>query len=424
MTLDQRLTRAAREVVEGLTPPTVDLDGIRARARSNRRRTTLLAVAGTLTAVIAVGATVIASRDTGALEPVEPGPTPVETATSVPDPDEPNPFPTEMTPEEVVNEPGARLQTAAVAPGDPDTRMSFWFFQCTRPCPDRGPNAFKGLALTTDGYATTTYLRPPFPFGVDLHVSTPQDGVFLVVDSSNGGEWLVDVAGTVREVTRVASELRPADPRLWFQCAGPWRSNWCSLDPDTATAYRWPKAWEGSAASPAVADRPWGTNPEPRATSASGELEAWWDTDQGRQLRTLAEVHDGDYILGSPAGEMAHWGRQEGADTVDLYTSRNGGADWEVDSREAPGFNGYMQLRRSPDGAFLACSIYPRLVVWRAEASGGPFRVVYEQSGESEAETSGAGIWTQDELVYATENATVAVSDDDGLTWTTIRTWR
>ena len=80
-------------------------------------------------------------------------------------------------------------------------------------------------------------------------------------------------------------------------------------------------------------------------------------------------------------------------------------------------------MKRSPDGAFLAYSTYPRLVVWRAEASGGSFRKVYEQSGATGAETSGAGLWTQDGLIYANAYATAAVSQDDGLTWTIIQTW-
>ena len=41
MTVDQRLTRAAREVVDGLVPPLVDVDAIRARARRHTRRTAL-----------------------------------------------------------------------------------------------------------------------------------------------------------------------------------------------------------------------------------------------------------------------------------------------------------------------------------------------------------------------------------------------
>ena len=47
MTLDEQLTRAARHIADGLNPPAVDLDGIRARARSNRRRGTALAIAAT-----------------------------------------------------------------------------------------------------------------------------------------------------------------------------------------------------------------------------------------------------------------------------------------------------------------------------------------------------------------------------------------
>jgi hypothetical protein len=425
VTLDQRLTRSARHVVEGLTPPPVDVDAIRARARSNRRRTAFLASGAAVAAMIAVGATVVAGRDTAAPPPVEPGPTPNETVTSAPAPEDPNPFPTSMTPEEVVNHPRAQLRTVAVAPDDPDTRISMWIVQCERPCREGALTSFTGAAVTTDGYATTTFVRPLYGLGGDVHVSRPQDDVFLAVDPGNKGfDWMVDLDGTVREVTPVTSEISPTDPRLWFQCYGSWRQNWCALDPDNATSYTMPKAWDGSASSPLVADRPWGANPRPRATSSSGLLEAWWDTDSGRQLRTLAEAHAGDYIPGTPPGQMAHWARADGADSVDIYTSRNGGADWEVDTRDFPGFSEYTQISRSPDGAYLAYNIYPRLVVRRAEESGGAFRVVYEQPEGSGAETTGAGLWMQDDLVYATANATVAVSDDDGLTWTTIETWR
>ena len=57
--------------------------------------------------MIAVGATVVAGRDTAAPELAEPVPTPIETVTSLPAPEEPNPFPTSMTPEEVVNHAGS-----------------------------------------------------------------------------------------------------------------------------------------------------------------------------------------------------------------------------------------------------------------------------------------------------------------------------
>jgi hypothetical protein len=406
----------------------VDPDEIRKRARRNRRRGTALVAAATVTAAIAIGAA-IDSRLSTATDPVAPVPTP-DTTTGTPSPspspspERPNPFPRSMTPEQVVDAPRAELWTAAVAPGDPETRISMWTVRCTRPCPQRGPGEFNAVALTTDGYETTTYLRPPFSLGVDLQVSTPADGIFLITDQSNGGEWLLDVDGNFRPVTRVDIQLKPADPRLWFQCPSHWRSTWCALDPDTATAYAWPRAWDGSATRPATGDTPWGANPEPRATSSSGRLEAWWDTDDGRRLRTLAETHEGDYILGSPPGEMAYWARPDGTDTVEIHASRNRGEDWEVDTRAVPGINGDIQMKRSPDGAYLAYSTYPRLVVWRAEPSGGPFREVYEQPGGNLGETSGAGLWTEDGLLYANAYAVAAISKDDGLTWTTIRTWR
>ena len=78
-------------------------------------------------------------------------------------------------------------------------------------------------------------------------------------------------------------------------------------------------------------------------------------------------------------------------------------------------------MLRSPDGALLAWAEGPRLVVWRAEASGGGFREVHEASGP---ETSGGGVWVQDDVVYASGHGTAAVSVDGGRTWTTIDTWR
>ena len=54
MTLDQRLTQAARGLADRVTPPEVDLEVVRNRARANRRRTVSLAGAGALAAVVVV----------------------------------------------------------------------------------------------------------------------------------------------------------------------------------------------------------------------------------------------------------------------------------------------------------------------------------------------------------------------------------
>lgn len=422
MTLDQTLTRAARQVAAGVRPPVVDPNEIRALARRSQQRKVSLVATAALVAVVAASALLVPALDARTSTP-DPAPSPSRTLTSAPTP-EPNPFPRSMSPEEVVSLPGALLSTVAIAPDDPDTRMSVWSVSCTRPCPGQGPYSFSALALTTDGYETATYLRPGFTTGVDLHVSSPRDGLFLVVDISNGHEWLVGLDGTLRPVKRVFEELSPDDPRLWFQCAGRWRQTWCALDPTTATAYEWPPDWDGSAARPDSGDRPWGANPEPRATSATGRLEAWWDTAGGRQVRTLAEVTKGDYVLGSPPGEMSLWAREDGY-SLDFYTSRDGGASWQKVTRAADDLpSGDLQVRRAPGGTYFVYTTYPRLRVWRGDASGGPFREVYQQPELDVPETTGAGLWTQGDLVYVTGYATVAVSDDDGLTWRTIQSWR
>jgi hypothetical protein len=426
MTLDQRVSRAARLVAEGVEPPLVDADEIRARARAVRHRRASLVAAATVTAVVAIGAIVAVDRD-DAPGPVDPAPSPTRSVTEEPTP-EPTPdagrLPRSMTPEEVVARPDALVSTVAVDPADPDTRLSIWSVPCGRPCRARGPFAFDALALTTDGYATTTYVRPTFEIGVDLHVTVPREGVFLLVDESNGREHLVEVDGTQRAVTRVDEPIQPDDPRLWFPCSTGWRQNWCSLDLDAAAAHQWPNAWDGSAVRPGTGARPWGTNPRPRPTSQSGHLEAWWDTDEGRQLITLTDTFSGDYVLDTPAGEMAFWARPGGG-TIDIWSSRDGGATWQRDGRAAPGVtDDYLIVRRSPGGAFLAVSIYPRLVVWRAGAESGGFEEVYRQPGRAGGETSGAGLWTDGDLVHVSGFATAAVSADDGLTWTTVREWR
>ena len=423
MTLDQRLTTAARQVADSVRPPAVDPDEIRTRARRSQRRRVSLVATAALVAVVAASAVLVSTPDPRTSAPVDPAPSPSRTLTSEPTP-EPNPFPRSMPPEEVVAHPGALLSTVAIAPDHPGTRMSVWSVSCTRSCPGHGPYSFSAVALTSDGYETATYVRPGFITGVDLHVSSPREGLVLVVDIGNGREWLVDLDGTVRPVTRVFEEFSPDDPRLWFQCTGRWRQTWCALDPTTATAYEWPRAWDGSAARPDSGDRPWGANPEPRSTSATGRLEAWWDTAGGRQVRTLAEVTKGDYVLGSPPGEMSLWAREDGY-SLDFYTSRDGGTSWEKVTRAADDLpSGDLQVTRAPSGTYFLYTTYPRLQVWRAEAFGGAFREVYQQPELAVPETTGAGLWTQGDLVYVTGYATVAVSADDGLTWRTIQTWR
>ncbi|MET0526155.1 MAG: hypothetical protein ABWZ91_15220, partial [Nocardioides sp.] len=52
MSLEERLTRAAHGLADGLTPPEVDLDAVRHRARVHQRRTVALVATGALVAVV------------------------------------------------------------------------------------------------------------------------------------------------------------------------------------------------------------------------------------------------------------------------------------------------------------------------------------------------------------------------------------
>jgi hypothetical protein len=368
------------------------------------------------------------------LEPVRPpstSPTPVPSEQATPsDPPEPQSLES-MTPEEVVNAPDAELESVAVAPGDADVRLSLWHALCHW-CPDRpdgrggflGPPTFTGMAITSDGYETATFVRHSFS-GVVTAVLSPRDDVFLVVDTGNGREWLVDLDGTVRRVQRVGAELRPSDPRLWFECgrAGGWTTTWCSLDPDAATAYVWPEEWNRSAVSPNTGEQPWGWSPASEGTfeEPGVVVEAWWDDAGTRHRRVLATDARGDVVSGAPAGELTYWTWHLGDKAVDIHTGRDQGTAWTVESRSAPGFSRYARMTRTPDGALLAWTSYPHVVVWRAEASGGGFRRVHEAVGP---ELAGAGLWIQDGVIYVNGSGTAALSSDGGLTWSAIESWR
>lgn len=408
MSLEQRLTAAARHVADGLVPPEVDLGAVRARARSNRRRTAGLAVAASVAVAVAAGALTVGGRPTGLPDPV-----PATSTSPSPVPSRPPArafSPESMTPQVVVGTSGAQLDLVGVSPTDTDVRMSAWSIA-----------DYRGMALTTDGYRTTTYAA--FPDGATQVIGVPGDGVFLLSDG-NDHEWLVGVDGRVRPVTRVSSAFSPADPRQWFRCVyGSWRSRWCSLDVATATAHLSTARWGGSAVRPGLGVQPWGAHPEPRSAYSTGRLEAWWYTAAGRQVRTLAQARDGDYVLDTPPGQMAFWAPGSAPDTVDLHTSRDGGATWEVQTRGVPAATGPgRRVFRTPGGALLTCTSGAGLVVSRAEAGGGPFRTVFEAAAFGPDPC--AGLLTQGGSLSVNAGDVAAVSTDDGRSWTTIDTWR
>jgi hypothetical protein len=82
MTLDERLADAARRIADGLTPPEVDLEGVRKRARAQHRRTVSLTVAAAVVVVLVAATAIGLGRPTAApLPPV--GPLPSDGSTEV-----------------------------------------------------------------------------------------------------------------------------------------------------------------------------------------------------------------------------------------------------------------------------------------------------------------------------------------------------
>lgn len=78
MTLDQRLTHAARQIADGVVAPQVDLDAVRRGARARRRRTVTGVVTAAVLVVAAASTALTVGRDTSA--PVPPASTPTSTA--------------------------------------------------------------------------------------------------------------------------------------------------------------------------------------------------------------------------------------------------------------------------------------------------------------------------------------------------------
>ena len=423
-----------RQLADRVDPPPFEAIRAAGRRRDRRRAGAIGATVVATVGLVVAGVALVREVDSASPEPVRPptiSPTPAPSKDSKP-PESPTPQSREsMTPEEVVRDPSAELEAAAAVPGDPDVRISMWRALC-RWCPDRsdgrggslGPPTFTGMALTSDGYETATYVRHSFS-SLGGNIRSPRDDTFLFIDEANGREWLIDLDGTVRRVQRTPDVLRPADPRLWFECGRPggWTTTWCSLDPDTATAYVWPEEWNRSAAPSLSAEEPWGWSPIGSTSfqDPGAVVEAWWYDDGTRHQRALATEAMGGVVHESPADDLAYWAWRPGSDTVDLHTSRDRGISWELETRSAPDLNRWAQVTRSPDDALLAWTYYPRLAVWRAEASGGGFRQVLEAPG---SELAGAGLLTQDGLVYASGSGISAVSEDGGQTWTTIETWR
>ena len=129
MSLDQRLARAVRQVADGVVVPAVDLDAVRARARSNRRRTAALVTVAAVVAVVVAGTTVVTGRD--ASSPIPPtGPispsiseSPSTRPLSTSDPGRPSRRPGTTSPSDI-RLTGPRSRRPGTGPGSPTSGIT------------------------------------------------------------------------------------------------------------------------------------------------------------------------------------------------------------------------------------------------------------------------------------------------------------
>jgi hypothetical protein len=309
-------------------------------------------------------------------------------------------------------------------------RLALWSAECRRcPIPEGGRlhPSFTALALTTDGYASATYVESPFGHGRDLQVASPAPDMFLLHDESNGGAFLIGTDGVVRRVSRVDTPMQPTDPRLWFQCLSavrPDEPTWCALDPEQSTAYPMDGSWGNGldASRPDAGEEPWGIR-----LGSGDTLEAWWDVGGARPWRPLPGSRTGSVgvVRSPPGGGPMWWSWPDGSQTLDLLVGRDRSAPWQVVARAAPQtYSAYVALNGTPDGGLLAVRSWPRTQIWRADdLEADAFSLVYDAGPAPENPGDADTVLVGDEIRIIDGAATV-VSSDQGRTWTNVSTWR
>jgi hypothetical protein len=363
-----------------------------------------------------------------------------------------------LTPRQTVLSYNAALVHAVTAFGDPDVRVSLWATVCLA-CPPPDPSqpdyhrTYRALALTADGYRTTTYLRP-VQNNVQSITRIGRDS-FLLNDELNAWQRLLTSDGRLRRVRMVDERRAPDDPRLVFECdrnlTDPVKghdkgeSGWCVLDVRSATASPLPATWVigRSVGRPTLGQRPWGIE-YVYPTPLTGYDRAWWLDSGERHLADLPRSS----LVGAVASLSSddtptyyHWPLW--SDRVDIFLvgERSGGLrkvasrPWLPLTRAEMSEAGHpreigldVSFARTPDGGLLAwdyreLATSPGLTIWRADSlTRGRFETVYEDGRQVvDGSRLGLDLAVHDGRIYLD----TLVSDDDGRTWTEpVTTWR
>jgi hypothetical protein len=319
------------------------------------------------------------------------------------------------------------------------------------------------MVITTDGFQTVTYRHAPWfdcrrtqPCGsLPVHVESVGPGLLLVVDDSNGYEWLVRDDGTITPLARDFDDVPATDPQLWFMCLGntgrlspggaatPFdaQPTWCALDPDANEVHIWQGDWAGTLDdSPSLVDpgsgvSPWGirdpvVSPE-RPADPDPHLVAWWVTGESRQYEDLGRATISGAVGNAPRGVMSLWSWVKGSPTLTVFTSTDQGDTWQTTRLTVSFRPSYDSLFWTPGGALVVRqnTIYrdgsanevDGLRIWRADfVDGGGFEAMYEAATGNQIAQGDLPFSFKDDRIWASR----LWSDDDGRTWTEVTTWR
>jgi hypothetical protein len=440
------LRAALRDAVSGEPQDELDpADLLRTgRRRVARRRLGIGVAVAAAAAVAGVAIAVPSLRDDEPAPVITPTPTPAPTTDVTPTGEPTHESETSMTPEEVVRADNAGLWFAGASADDPDFRVSAWTATCTW-CPEQVPGLrpeFSAIATTTDGYATTTYARPPFPGGI-YYVHSPAPGVLLLVDDANGGEWLVGRDGSVSErLPRIVEDRSFVEPRAWFSCLSTqvqppdYLGTWCAFDVATETVYERRGSWSDSpgftrsTVSPAAGLEPWGRQ---LLDASGGDLVAWWILQGERRTRTLASPPDGTDLVGDMVldarEDLLYWSHVVGTDVLTFHVGDDRGESWRTIAQTVPtpGVS-TEEILATPEGTVLLRHVEEegsnlRARIWRLDSlEGGEWDLVHDTGDLPYT----ADVGEMRPLTIVGERLMLGslYSDDDGQTWSQVDTWR
>jgi hypothetical protein len=174
---------------------------------ANQRRRNAYAAAGTVAASAVVASVAVANLG----GPTRDEPAPPVSSTPAPAPGTGDTTTSdELTPEQIVQSPGALLDDFAVSPTDPDVRAAVWRVCLNSRC----GTSRRALAVTNDGFRTMSFV--PLPARRFTVVTALRSGGFII-DAGRQFQRIVDAAGGMRDVTMddgAPSPLRQAETLL------------------------------------------------------------------------------------------------------------------------------------------------------------------------------------------------------------------